>query len=256
MLNKIHHGDCLNILPQLADESIDAIITDPPYGVSGHTDKNGWDNIIPFKPLWAELERVIKPKGAIILFANQPFTTDLIQSNRKLFKYQWIWIKSKPTGFINAQNAPLRSYEDICVFSKGTTANKSPNRMNYYPQGLIEINKFKKSKNDEGDVWGARPSRDNAGYIQKFSNYPRNILYYSSVTKPIHPTEKPLDLLQNLIQTYTKERDTVLDFSSGSGSLAHASILENRNFICIERDELWYNRSIMRIEALRQEIKL
>lgn len=246
------YGDCLDILPTLADESIDAVITDPPYGIT----ESKWDNIIPFPELWTQLERITKPKAAIVLFANQPFTTDLIQSNRKLFKYQWIWVKSKPTGFINAQNAPLRVYEDICVFSKGTTANKSPNRMNYYPQDLVELNKFKKSKNDANDVWGARPSRANDGYVQKFTNYPQNILKYPSVTKAIHPTEKPVPLLQYLIKTYTLEGETVLDFSSGSGSLAHAAILENRNFVCVEKDESWYNKSVERIEALRQEMKL
>lgn len=252
MLNKIHYGDCLDILPQIPAEFVDAVITDPPYGISQHKNKDGWDNVIPFIPLWTQLERIIKPKGAIVFFANQPFTTDLINSNRKLFKYQWIWIKSKPTGFINAQNAPLRGYEDICVFSKGTTANKSSNCMNYYPQGLIEVNKFKKSRNDVNDVWGARPSRANEGYVQKFSNYPRNILQYASVTNTIHPTEKPVKLLQYLIKTYTLEGQTVLDFSSGSASLAAAAILEKRNFICIEKDELWYNKSIDRIKTLRE----
>jgi len=247
----ILHGDCLDILPDFADESIDAVITDPPYGLSQHTGKSGWDNIINFSKLWTQLERITKPRAAIVLFANQPFTTDLIVSNRELFKYQWIWIKSKPTGFINAQNAPLRTYEDICVFSKGTTANRSPNRMNYYPQGLVEVNKLKKSKNDANDVWGTRPSRANDGYVQKFSNYPQNVLEYPSVTKPIHPTEKPVELLRYLIKTYTLEGETVLDFSSGSGSLAEAALLENRNFVCIEREESWYNKSLERIEALR-----
>jgi site-specific DNA-methyltransferase (adenine-specific) len=250
MLNTIQNGDCLDILPTLADASIDAIITDPPYGITGKR----WDSVIDFQKLWTQLERIIKPRGAIVLFANQPFTSDLIISNRKLFKYQWIWKKNTTTGFINVANAPLRAYEDICVFSKGTTANKSPNRMNYYPQGIIPCGKMQRSKNDENDVWGTRPSRQNGGYIQKFSNYPRNILEFNSHTKGFHPTQKPVELLRYLIRTYTIEGETVLDFASGSGSLGEASILENRNFICIEKDESWYNESVKRIEELNSTV--
>ncbi len=248
--NSLFNDDCLNLLPYIEDNSIDLILTDPPFGISNHTGSGGWDKVISFDKLWPQLERIIKPRGAIVLFANQPFTTDLINSNRRMFKYQWIWMKSKPTGFINAQNAPLRVYEDICVFSKGTTANKSPNRMNYYPQDLIECNKFQKSKNDENDVWGSRPSRNNDGYIQKFTNYPKNILEYTSVTNGIHPTQKPLLLLQYLIKTYTMENEIVLDFAAGSMATAHSAILENRRYICIEKDEHFYNEGSKRIEAI------
>lgn len=225
-------------------------MTLPTVSITQHTGKSGWDNIINFSKLWKELERITKPKAAIVLFANQPFTTDLIMSNRPLFKYQWIWVKSKPTGFINAQNAPLRTYEDICVFSKGTTANRSPNRMNYYPQDLIEVNKIKKSKNDANDVWGARPSRANDGYVQKFSNYPQNILKYPSVTKPIHPTEKPQELLEYLIRTYTQEGDVVLDFAAGSFSTCLAAHNTNRQYIGIEKDKKFYDLGKQRLESI------
>ena len=207
-----------------------------------------WDSIIPFEPLWNIYNILIKDSGAIVLFASQPFTTALISSNMEMFKYCFVWEKSKPTGFINAKNAPLKKHEDICVFSKGTTANKSSKRMNYYPQDLIPSGKTIKSKNDPNDILGTRPSRNNSGYVQEFSNYPTSILKYPSESKTIHPTQKPVALLEYLIKTYTLEGETVLDNCIGSGSTAVACLNTNRNFIGIEKDDKYFEIAKKRIE--------
>ena len=199
-----------------------------------------WDTVIPFEPLWEQYERIIKDNGAIVLTASQPFTTKLINSNEKLFKYEFIWIKSKPTGFINAKNAPLKKHENILVFSKGNTANNTKNNMVYNPQGLTVSGKFKKSKYDEDDILGVRPSRKNDGYIQEFSNYPNSILDFKSETKTIHPTQKPVALLEYLIKTYTLEGETVLDNCAGSFSTAIACLNTKRSFIGIEKDAHYF----------------
>jgi len=180
--------------------------------------------------------------------ASQPFTTTLIASNMKMFKYCWVWEKSKPTGFINAKNAPLRKHEDVVVFSLGTTANKSKNRMEYFPQGIVESGRIVKTKNDENDAWGSRPSRNNDGYIQKYTNFPDTILSIKSEGKTIHPTQKPVALMEYLIKTYTNEGETVLDFTFGSGTTGVACANTNRKFVGIERDAKYFSIAKTRIE--------
>jgi len=143
-INKIHLGDCLELMPLIADKSIDLILCDLPYG----TTNCKWDSIIPFDKLWEQYERIIKPNGAIVLTAQQPFTSALIMSNTKLYKYNWHWNKVKPSSFMNAKNAPMKKIEDVCVFSFGTVANGSPKLMKYNPQGLIECGKIRPPKND------------------------------------------------------------------------------------------------------------
>src|SRR5690554_1954317 len=161
-VNKIYNEDCLEGMKRIEDNSVDMILCDLPYGTTACK----WDTIIPFEPLWAEYERVIKDNGAIVLTASQPFTTALIASNLPLFKYEFIWEKSRATGFINASNAPLKKHENVLIFSKGATANGSSRNMQYYPQGLVPSGKIRKSKNDENDILGSRPSRKNDGYVQ------------------------------------------------------------------------------------------
>jgi len=227
---RLIHGDCLKEMRNIPDKSVDMILCDLPYG----TTQCKWDSVIPLKPMWEHLKRVTKPSAAIVMTASQPFTTNLIHSNMIMFKYSWVWEKSKPTGFINAKNAPLKKHEDVIVFSSGTTANRSNRRMEYNPQGLLSGGKFVKSKNDDLDVWGKRPSRNNSGYVQEFTNYPTSILKFSSEGNTIHPTQKPVALMEYLIKTYTNEGENVLDFTCGSGSTLVAANNLGRNGIGID----------------------
>jgi site-specific DNA-methyltransferase (adenine-specific) len=236
-------------MKEIADKSIDMILCDLPYGTTACK----WDTIIPFDELWEQYERIIKDNGAIVLTASQPFTTQLINSNKNLFKYEWIWIKSKPTGFINAKNAPLKKHENILVFSKGKTSNGNKNNMIYNPQGLIISGKFKKSKYDENDILGVRPCRKNEGYIQEYSNYPNSILEFQGETQPIHPTQKPLILFEYLIKTYTNENDLILDNCIGSGTTAIACKNLNRKCYGIELDENYYNLAVKRVKLHKIE---
>jgi site-specific DNA-methyltransferase (adenine-specific) len=199
-----------------------------------------WDVIIPFEPLWQQYKRIIKDNGAIVLTASQPFTSALVMSNPKMFKYEWIWEKNSVTGFINAKNAPLKKHENILIFSNGKTANCNKNNMVYNPQGIIEINKFNKSKNDVNDILGTRPSRNNNGYTQKYTNYPKSILKFNQ-EKGYHPTQKPVALFEYLIKTYTNEGDVVLDNCAGSGTTAIACMNTNRNYILMEKEEKYYD---------------
>jgi site-specific DNA-methyltransferase (adenine-specific) len=251
-VNQIICGDCLEVMKELPDKSIDMILCDLPYGTTACK----WDSIIPFEPLWEQYERIIKDNGAIVLFGSQPFTTKLVESNLKLFKYELIWIKSKPTGFINAQNAPLKKHENILIFSKGATANKSKRNMKYFPQGLVEINKPKKSKYDEDDILGTRPSRKNDGYIQKFTGYPSSILEFKSEGKTIHPTQKPVALFEYLIKTYTQPGEIVLDNCIGSGTTAIAALNTGRFFIGIEKEEKYVEIARKRIAEHVQQLSI
>ena len=175
-LNRLYNMDCLVAMKDISDRSIDMVLCDLPYGT---TDCN-WDSVIPFEPLWEQYERIIKDNGAIVLTASQPFTTKLINSNIELFKYEWIWEKSRTVGFLNAKNAPLKKHENVCVFSKGKTANCNKNNMIYNPQGLIEINKVKKSvKQSDDTVVGNRPSRTK-DYVAKYTGYPTSIIKFNN----------------------------------------------------------------------------
>jgi site-specific DNA-methyltransferase (adenine-specific) len=206
--------------------------------------------------MWAELKRIIKPNGAIVLFGSQPFTSKLICSNIEMFKYEWIWEKSRTVGFLNAKNAPLKKHENILVFSKGATANNNKNRMEYFPQGLVEINKVKKSEKQNSDsIVGSRPSRS-GDYISKFSGYPSSLIKFNNESKQAHPTQKPVALLEYLIKTYTNEGDTVLDFTMGSGSTGVACVNTNRDFIGIELDEGYFKIAEKRIKEAQSQGRL
>ena len=234
-INKIHLGDCLELMKLIPDWSIDAIITDPPYWTTACK----WDTVIPFDLMWEQLKRIIKPNWAIVLFGSEPFSSALRMSNIKQYKYDWVWLKSRTVGFLNAKNAPLKKNEDVIVFSLGKTANNNKNRMEYFPQGLKAINKVKKSVSQSSDtVVGNRPSR-NKDYVAKYEGYPSNILEFSNESKQSHPTQKPVALIEYLIRTYTNEWETVLDFTIGSGTTAIACINTNRNYIGFELDK-WY----------------
>ena len=245
-VNKIYNMDCLEGMRYIDDKSIDMILCDLPYGTTACK----WDVIIPFKPLWEQYERIINDNGVIVLFGTQPFTSALVMSNIKLFKYEWIWCKSRALGFTHCKNAPMKKHENILVFSKANIKHKGQsNRMNYYPQGLIpygkEVDGDKSCKADSNGHRFARPS--NKKYIQEYTNYPVSLLYFNNEGKTIHPTQKPIALFEYLIKTYTNEGELVLDNCIGSGTTAIACINTNRNYIGFELDKQYYDIANVRI---------
>jgi len=242
--NKIICGDCLELMKLIPDKSIDAIISDPPYGTTACK----WDTIIPFEPLWEQYKRIIKDNGAIVLTSSQPFTSALVMSNIKMFKYEWIWEKNKATGHLDSKKKPMKAHENILVFY-----NLQPT---YNPQGLIaketltisKGNRGKKGEGSSGDVYGFA-GKD---AIQTHTNYPRTVQKIGVDMKAeFHPTQKPVALGQYLIRTYTNEGDLILDNTCGSGSFLVAAMLEKRNFIGIEISPAYCKIARQR---LRQEI--
>ena len=246
---KLYKGDCLELMKTIQSGSVDAIITDPPYG----TTDCKWDSIIPFDLMWEQLNRIIKPNGAIVLFGSEPFSTHLRMGNLENYKYDIYWLKNKVTGFTQAKNKPMKNLELISVFSDGTTVHKtqSKNRMTYNPQGLTLINKVKKNgKGKFGNIAGARPSHKD-DYIQEFTNYPKMTVDFE-VEHGLHPTQKPVELMEYLIKTYSNENETVLDFTMGSGSTGVACVNTFRKFIGIEMDENYFNIATKRIEEAQE----
>lgn len=229
----LRQGDCLEVMKSIPDKSIDAIICDLPYGTTACK----WDSVIPFEPLWAQYKRIIKDNGAIVLFASQPFTSALVMSNVKWFKYQWVWEKSRFANQMLAKVQPLKIHEDIVVF-----ANE---RAIYNPQGLIEINKVTKqgSKITDNNGGGVRKT----SYLQTHTNYPRSILRFGSEGKTVHPTQKPVDLLEYLVKTYTNQGGMVLDNCMGSGTTGVACKNLGRKFIGIEQDANYFEIARNRI---------
>ena len=225
------NGDCLQLMKQIPNKSIDMILCDLPYG----TTECKWDTVIPFEPLWEQYNRVIKDNGAIVLFGSQPFTTELNHSNLKMFRYEWIWIKNNSTGFQLANKRPLKKHEIISVFYR-----KQPT---YNPQGLQVYGKINRRKST-GDNWS---EMNNNEYIQRFTNYPTQILEFGYDKEKLHPTQKPVALLEYLIKTYTNEDDIILDNCMGSGSTGVACVNTGREFIGIELDENYYNIAKNRI---------
>lgn len=227
-------GDCLERMKEIPDKSVDMVLTDPPYGTTACK----WDSVIPFDSMWSELKRIIKPNGAIALFGSEPFSSALRMSNIKEFKYDWIWRKNKPSGHLNAKKRPLLEIEAISVF----------NSRLYFPQGLIE-GSFKNGRNGH-DKSASLYGKQRKPIVANKGNYPRTILEFSKPldAKRLHPTQKPVPLLEYLVKTYTLENETVLDFTMGSGSTGVACKNLNRNFIGIERDEKYFEIAKNRIE--------
>lgn len=242
-------GDCLEVIKSIPDESIDLILCDLPYG----TTCNNWDKIIPMDKLWEQYERIIKDNGVIALFATQPFTTFLINSNLKLYRYSWIWKKDSPSGFLNCNYAPLKITEDICIFSKAKVGSLSKNPIRYYPQGVTEVNLDK--RNNPHSTWrknkgySATTNKLNSTehYTQKYTGYPNNILEFARDKNAVHPTQKPVALCEYLIKTYTNDGDIVLDNCMGSGTTGVACKNLNRNFIGIELNEKYFQMAKERI---------
>ena len=241
--NKIYNGDCIELMKKIKDKSIDMILCDLPYG----TTRLKWDSIIPFDQLWEQYERIITDNGAIVLTASQPFTSALAMSNPKLFRYEWIWEKNNNTNFANAKKMPMKRHENILVFYKHLPT--------YNPQGLIELNKPKTISRIRTTDSKRLIRNDNFGLDKKFTtthtNYPDSILNFSQPSKNdrIHPTQKPLDLWEYLIKTYTNDGDLILDNTSGSGVTAIAAMNTNRNFICMELDKEIYENSIEYVKS-------
>ena len=238
-----HLGDCLELMPLIADESIDAIICDLPYGTTACK----WDTIIPFDKLWEQYERIIKPNGAIVLTANQPFTSSLIMSNPKLFRYEWIWEKSRPTGFPMAKHRPMKNHETIVVFSKLPATYTPSGFMKYYPQGVEECDRIIKRTNKHKTVTNGGDLGNEIHSTQK--GFPKTILKIKNTNNDSknHPTEKPVELMEYLIRTYTNENEVVLDNTAGSFTTAIACLQTNRKYIVMEKEQEYYNIGIKRI---------
>lgn len=233
------HGDCLEMMKEIPDGSVDMILCDLPYGTTACK----WDAVIPFGDLWLQYKRICR--GAIVLHGAQPFTSVLVASNLKAFKYDWTWRKSRPTGVLNAKKQPLRDKEDILVFSYGKTP--------YFPQGLedfgVMVGTGATKANADGNATGKISQTDSGKYLQEKTGYPRQVIEFKSQSKTVHPTQKPVDLAEYLIRTYTNEGMTVLDNCMGSGTTGVACINTGRNFIGIEMDDKYFEIAKKRIEG-------
>ena len=241
----LRHGDCLELMKDIPDKSIDMILCDLPYG----TTSCKWDIVIPFDKLWEQYNRIIKDNGAIVLFGSEPFSSQLRMSNIKNYKYDWYWLKSRSGNFIQANKRPHKRVEIISVFYK-----KQPT---YNPQKIINPKgeqtrcKYKLAKQKELFVGQVSTSRECSAYSDKYEPnklLPISLLDFENDKKPLHPTQKPVDLLEYLIKTYTNEGETVLDNCMGSGSCGVAAVKTGRNFIGIELDENYFNIAKNRIE--------
>ena len=254
---KLYNGDCLEVMDKLIEQGlkVHAIITDPPYG----TTSCKWDNAIPFDAMWGRLNKLIKPTGAIVLFGSEPFSSELRMSNIKKFRHEWYWNKINAGNFVQAKNHPLKIVENIMVFSK--------NKVNYNPQMNINTEEYTKKlkakhKNKKEssmtqtveDKYFTMASGKFKIQTDESVSYPKNILTVSKFSNEcnsrnrVHPTQKPVELLEYLIKTYTNEGELILDFTAGSGSTGVGCINTNRRFIGIELDEGYYNIAKERIE--------
>lgn len=232
MMIDLKCGDCLELMKDIPDKSIDMILCDLPYG----TTKNKWDSVIPLEELWTQYNRIIKDDGAIALFSQMPFTASLVNSNIKMFRYEWIWEKDNGTGFLNANKMPLKIHENIEIFYKKTPAYNPQMRKGFKPYKTLSGRKT----TNYGDF-------DRVETKSNGERYPIDIIKFKK-DSGLHPTQKPVALLEYLIKTYTNEGATVLDNCMGSGSTGVACVNTNRNFVGIELDEEYFNIAKERIE--------
>ena len=242
---ELWQGDCLELMNDIPEKSVDCIITDLPYG----TTQCKWDTIIPFEPLWKQYNRIIKDNGAIVLFGTEPFSSHLRLSNLKNYKYDWIWDKVKGTGFLNAKRQPMRNHELISVFYK--------KQCTYNPQKTYghKMKKSYRSKDLQTDVYG---EMKNDYTYESTERYPRSIQVFSTDTQnsSLHPTQKPVALIEYLIKTYTNDGELVFDSCMGSGTTGVACINTNRRFIGIELDNNYFEIAKNRISEVEQEHKI
>jgi len=249
-IDVIIQGDCLEEMRKLPGGCIDMILCDLPYGTTACK----WDHVIPLEPLWKEYKRLIKDRGAIVLTASQPFTSVLITSNKDMFKYCMVWKKTRPSDFLNAKNKPMKYHEDICIFSLGTTANKSPNKMIFNPQMRSGKPYTKLQKTDPRvGAWdaGNRTPYVNVLNMNDGVRYPSSVIEFPNDNHDsLHPTQKPVALFEYLIKTYTNEGDLVLDNCIGSGTTAVAAKRTGRHFIGIELSEEYCEIARKRVAAV------
>jgi site-specific DNA-methyltransferase (adenine-specific) len=241
MINTVLHGDCLELMKDIADKSIDMILCDLPYGTTACK----WDVIIPFDKLWEQYHRIIKDNGAIVLTASQPFTSALVMSNIKNYRHQWAWNKNNSAGFATAKIRPFAICEDILVFGR--------NKVNYYPQMEKRGKERIKGGYSSSDNYNLKPTK-------KMSNeyYPKNLINISNANQngKTHPTQKPVSLFEYLIKTYTNEGDIVLDNCAGSGTTAIACINTNRNYILMEQEQKYFDIINERISNHTRQLAL
>ena len=247
---ELYHGDCLELMKSIPDGSVDMVLCDPPYGTTACK----WDSVIPFDKMWELLNRIIKDNGAIVLFGSEPFSSALRMSNLKMYKYDWIWRKPRGTGHLNAKKQPLRDVENISVFYKKQcvynpqfsegepySALKGGKTSRVSESGITTYGKF---------MNGAKYRNDNDGF-----RYPKQVIEFGVVERgTVHPTQKPVELLEYLIKTYTNENETVLDFTMGSGSTGVACKNLNRNFIGIELNKEYFEIAVERLKGCVENI--
>ena len=235
---KLYQGDCIELMKDIPDGSVDLVLTDPPYGTTACK----WDSVIPFEPMWEQLNRIIKPNGAICLFGSEPFSSALRMSNIKNFKYDWIWDKRIPSGMSYARFQPMRQTENISVFCNGKTV--------YNPQMVKRDKPIKKGGNKYSPSAPIQACKEGKDFKKTYEyKNPINLIVFDKIRKgSLHPTQKPVPLLEYLIRTYTNEGETVLDFTMGSGSTGVACVNTNRNFIGIELDEDYFKIAENRIK--------
>ena len=240
----LHLGDCLDVMQGIPDGSVDMVCTDPPYGTTACK----WDSVIPFEPMWAQLKRITKPNGAIVLMASQPFTSALVMSNVAMFRYCWVWDKKKPSNYPLAKQQPMKYHEDICVFSSGKCV--------YFPEMVpVAGRKAKKGVNKNPAVF--QDGLDRPDYLEKVytDKYPSSILEASNADQRNrqHPTQKPVALMEYMIRTYTNPGETVLDFTMGSGTTGVAAANTRRRFIGIEMDADYFTVAQARIRTAQAD---
>ena len=230
---KLYNNDCLKILPTLPDHSVDMVLADLPFG----TTRNQWDSIIPMDQLWKQYKRLLKVGGVVALFGDEPFSSNLRLSNPKWYRYDWYWIKNRGSGFLNAKKMPLKAVETISIFY--------PKLPLYNPQ-MLSGKPYKAKTGTKSTNWGSYKT----GWVtnNKGTRYPVNAIRFNKLAKTIHPTQKPVALLEYLIKTYTNEGMTVLDNTMGSGSTGVACVNTNRNFIGMELDEDYFKIAKERIK--------
>jgi len=249
MKKEILLGDCLELMKDIPDGSIDMILADLPYGTTACK----WDTIIPFEPLWAQYKRIIKDNGAIVLFGSQPFTSALVMSNPKWFKCEWIWKKHKGTNFNTVKRHPMKVHESICLFSNG--------KFTYNPQ-MTEGTPYKQRGEHNVNKKGGMFENKKVGYAKDFDSskrYPISIQEFSNHNQKansFHPTQKPIALMEYLIKTYTNENDLVLDNAAGSGTTAIACLKTNRQFIVMEKEQKYYDIILKRVADFSKQLTL
>lgn len=242
--NTVIQGDCLGVMKSMPDKCVDMILCDLPYGNT----QNKWDSVIDLEKLWLEYNRIIKFNGAIVLFSMQPFTSDLIISNKNNYKYSYVWIKNNPTGFLNAKKQPLRITEDVNIFYN--------NQCLYNPQKVHRNYTTRKTVNIQSNNYGIQ-NHTNSGEVRT-KGYPYNILYYDKVAPDnvIHPTQKPVALFEYLIKTYTLSDEIVLDNTAGSGTTAIACLETGRNYILVEKEPEYVKIINKRIDTWKEQGRL